>query len=174
MTTLHADNHDLDKLVRWHQGLSADQPNNFPIHAIFLVTEDDRTSHDIFRRFRAGFEAHGAQFHHLVIFGQHGSSSTLSMLMDEFGLATNSTPVLVLVDQKQAANFCVLPLPAGVSNAQDGLWAGVLNQVEGSTVTGEEALGIDSLPDLTFQDLGTRALVAIIGGVLDRVNPSWR
>ena len=72
----HADNHDLDKLARWYRGLSSGESGQFPVYAVFLVTSSDSAAHDIFRRFRSSFEAHGAGFDHLVIFGQHGVSST--------------------------------------------------------------------------------------------------
>jgi hypothetical protein len=91
-----ADAHDLDKLARWRRSLSEDGCCGYPVSAIFLVSERDRAAHGIFRRFRSSFEALGAAFHHLVIFGQHGASSTVRGLSKELGLDPESLPSLVL------------------------------------------------------------------------------
>ena len=67
-----------------------------PACAIFLVTGDDRASHDIFRRYRSAFEELGGGFHHLVIFGQHGVSSTQRAFLGEVALDQASVPLLVI------------------------------------------------------------------------------
>ena len=75
--TSHADSHDLDKLKRWNDGLASEKPDEFPVHALFLVSDESKAAHDVFRKFRNRFGSAGAQFHHLAIFGMHGVSSTV-------------------------------------------------------------------------------------------------
>ena len=65
------DKHDLDKMARWRGGLAGRQGRAFPAHALFLVGSENQAAHGIFRSYRASFLAHGAEFHHLVIFGQY-------------------------------------------------------------------------------------------------------
>ena len=108
----HADRHDLDKLARWKAGLdSADESGScsFPACAIFLVTGEDRASHDIFRRFRSAFEELGGGFHHLVIFGQHGVSTTQQEFLAEVGLDQTSVPLLVVVPMsgESRSAYCI-------------------------------------------------------------------
>ena len=64
--TSHADSHDLDKLKRWNDGLDGEKPDEFPVHALFLVSDESKAAHDVFRKFRDRFESAGAQFHHLA------------------------------------------------------------------------------------------------------------
>ena len=42
MTASHAENHDRDKLGRWHKDLVSGKPGNFPAYAVFLVSREDR------------------------------------------------------------------------------------------------------------------------------------
>ena len=93
----HADRHDLDKLAQWRDGLAAAAESGFPVFAVFLVTLEDRASHDIFRRYRSAFEDLGAGFSSLVIFGQHGVSSTMRAMLAELGLTMEQVPVLALI-----------------------------------------------------------------------------
>ena len=82
MSINRADRHDEDKLERWLTALLEDSSNDFPIHALFLVSESDQYAHGIFREFRSQFEQSGAGFQHLVILGQHGiSTSELGLLI---------------------------------------------------------------------------------------------
>ncbi len=171
MATSHADSHDLNKLARWYEGLCVGDSGRFPVHAIFLVSAEDRAAHDVFRKFRSSFEAHAAQFHHLVIFGQHGVSATVKGLLPEFGLHIGSLPVLVLLSKKPSATtVCVLPLPGGRGRESQSLegrrWMDVLAGVEKAAERGEEAPDVASLPGLTIYQLGNRSLVDLVGGVL--------
>ena len=116
----HADRHDLDKLARWKEGLdsAADGASaSFPVCAIFLVSPEDRASHDIFRRYRSAFEELGGGFHHLVIFGQHGVSTTQVAFLTEVGMQQQSVPLLALAPMSDASEdtgsvYC-LELPKG-------------------------------------------------------------
>ena len=112
----HADRHDLDKLARWKEGLdSADAGSEvFPVCAIFLVSPEDRASHDIFRRYRSAFEELGGGFHHLVIFGQHGVSTTQVAFLAEVGLEQASVPLLAIAPMGNVAgNVVCVELPKG-------------------------------------------------------------
>ena len=115
----HADRHDLDKLKRWHSGLRAAESaaapgGGFPVCAAFLVTGEDRAAHDIFRLYRSAFEELGGQFHHLVIFGQHGLSGTAAAMQDGLG-AELPLPLLLLFpgDTGTEAACLAVPLPPG-------------------------------------------------------------
>ena len=112
----HADRHDLDKLARWKAGLDGGDPgaSGFPACAIFLVSGEDRASHDIFRHYRSTFEDLGAGFHHLVIFGQHGVSTTQNAFLGQLGLGPNSVPALAIAPIAEDSNtiYCI-ELPKG-------------------------------------------------------------
>ncbi len=116
----HADRHDLDKLVRWKTGLDTaakGEATDFPVCAIFLVSPEDRASHDIFRQYRSAFEELGGGFHHLVIFGQHGVSATQEAFLSEVEMEQASVPLLVIApidwDRADDARVFCLDLPKG-------------------------------------------------------------
>ena len=92
----HADTHDLDKLKRWQRELEAIMPDAPAVYAIFLLSEVDTEAHAIFRAFRDSFEERNAGLAHLVIFGQHGVSTTVRALQPELSLAENMLPALVI------------------------------------------------------------------------------
>ncbi len=108
-----ADAHDADKLRRWRTDLSDSPSQTFPVYAMFLVSERDRAAHDVFRSFRSSFEDRGAGFGNLVIFGQHGVSSTVHLMLQKLGLASDAIPLLVLWQSSEFPQVCHLPLPAG-------------------------------------------------------------
>ena len=115
-TPTHADRHDLDKLTRWKTALDAapnNNPNPFPTCAIFLVSPDDRAAHHIFRQYRAAFEELGANFHHLIIFGQHGISTTATAFLTELGMKQTNIPLLAITPLPEATRVYCLPLPKG-------------------------------------------------------------
>jgi hypothetical protein len=111
--TSRADQHDIDKLGRWCRDLAEPSGNSYPLCAVFLVSEVDRTAHDIFRAFRSSFEQRDAGFGNLVIFGQHGVSSTVRMLLSRLGLPPGSMPLLLLLPSAGGRSLYLLPLPAG-------------------------------------------------------------
>jgi len=106
------DSHDLDKLTRWHEGLSSASGGKFPVCALFLVSGEDSRAHDIFRIYRTAFEEMGAGFHDLVIFGQHGMSSACAALIPGLGLSGLQTPSLVLISGNGSV-YRTTGLPAG-------------------------------------------------------------
>ena len=107
------DSHDLDKLTKWHIGLESASDPGFPVCGLFLASGDDNRAHDIFRIYRTAFEELGAGFHDLVIFGQHGMSSTCAALMPGLGLSSLQTPSLVLIIGGESLVLHTTSLPAG-------------------------------------------------------------
>ena len=190
MVSSHADNHDRDKLSRWNGDLSSNPPNPqlqrgargaFPVHAVILVSEQDRLAHDIFRRFRSSFEARAAEYQHLTIFGQHGVSKTVLGLMEAFGLAAKPLPLLLLFAEPWATTIYVLALPGGSERVGERLvdptpvhqgWAkalaGIENVVDGSA-PGSGRLDLASVPELMAHQLpGNPAdgVACLVGQVL--------
>ena len=108
------DSHDLDKLTRWHEGLTSATGKGFPICALFLASGEDIRAHDIFRTYRIAFEKLDAGFHDLVIFGQHGMSTTCAALIPGLGLTNLQTPALVLITSLETGLvFHTTGLPGG-------------------------------------------------------------
>ena len=108
------DSHDLDKLIKWHEGLTSAADSRFPVCALFLVSGGDRRAHDIFRVYRKAFEELGAGFHDLVIFGQHGDSNTSAALAPGLGLSGLRVPSLALISRPDPPVCHTTSLPAGV------------------------------------------------------------
>ena len=167
MTLSHADKHDLDKLARWYRDLSSNTPNpgsqrgNFPVYAVFLVSEADRPAHDIFREFRARGRAWFAEFEHLVIFGQHGVSSTVHGLLSGFGLSLEAVPVLVLFSAPLASQAYALRL-----TADDEPWKSTLTQIEAALDTGEKQLDPANLSHFTRLQLDDGPVVELVAMLL--------
>ena len=166
MTTSHADSHDLDKLARWYDGLSTGQTGQSAVHAIFLVSAEDGTAHHIFRQFRSSFEDRGTPFHHLVIFGQHGFSSTVGGLLPIIGLDTVAIPVLVLYEGPSATAVYTLPLTRG-SGSDDRNWMEVLGRVGREGVSGENPKGLATIPGVNGYQLGNSSVIDLVGRVLE-------
>lgn len=178
----HADDHDRDKLARWYRDLSSNPPNpplqrhvlsdaeggarrDFPAYAVFLVSANDRAAHDIFRQFRASFEARDAGFEHLVIFGQHGVSSTVLGLLAELGLPADATPLLAVFAFPPATTVYTLPL-AGAGEDAEIPWREALARVEDAADQGEKALDPASLPGFTGRRLKDGPLLEVVGLLL--------
>lgn len=173
-----ADTHDRDKLERWRREISAaldsvaspSSGSGFPVYAVFLVSEEDRAAHDIFRRFRTSFESRGAGFQHLVIFGQHGVSSTVRGLLDKLGLPVAATPCLALFAGPAAVLACTLHLPAGggcigCHGGNDATWRQVLAQVEAAADQGMGFPGLASLPGTTARRINGETIIHLLGGL---------
>ena len=145
----HADRHDLDKLARWKAGLDSaadDASTAFPACAIFLVSPEDRASHDIFRRYRSTFEELGGGFHHLVIFGQHGVSTTQLAFLAEVGMEQASVPLLTIASMgDETGNVVCLELPKGDRNGElddSRAWGAALERVR-VAAAGDSPLALD-------------------------------
>ena len=107
------DNHDMEKLAKWHEGLVSGTGDSFPVCVVFLASSEDRMAHDIFRTYRSAFEQWGAKFHDLVIFGQHGTSTTCTALMPALGLFDLKIPSLVLICRGKGLGLHTTNLPQG-------------------------------------------------------------
>ena len=171
----HADRHDLDKLTRWKTGLDAagkDGGESSPACAIFLVGPEERESHDIFRRYRSAFEELGCGFHHLVIFGQHGVSTTQVAFLAEVEMTQDSVPLLILAPmdaEKGSAVWC-LELPKGerdgdLDEAQN--WGEALQRVRAASA-GEE-LDFAGVPGVREGQLRHASLPSAVDGVLEEL-----
>lgn len=171
----HADRHDLDKLARWKAGLDGAADSgafSFPACAIFLVTGEDRASHDIFRRYRSAFEEFGAGFHHLVIFGQHGVSTTQTAFLGQLGLDSHVVPALAIAPMSgESGVVYAIDLPSGdrdgdLDEAQP--WGVALRVVE--TVEAEASLSLDGIAGISRRRLAAGSLRGAVGSVLNALN----
>jgi len=170
-----ADSHDLDKLARWRRDLTANMPARFPVYAIFLVSADDRAAHDVFRKFRSSFEARRAGFEHLVIFGQHGVSSTARSLLEEFGLPQDAIPTLALLAPSEAATVYALPLPTGDADnvpqgKPAGTWQDALAQIESAVERGDHSIDLTSLPGVARRQLHNGPLDKLVDKLLNSLS----
>ncbi|MCE2404919.1 MAG: hypothetical protein J4F43_07160 [Dehalococcoidia bacterium] len=143
MTGSRADGHDLDKLERWRSGLG--NRGDFPVHAVFLVSEADTLAHGAFRAFRSSFEARGGSFQHLVIFGQHGVSTTAATLAKELGVQGPPPPAMALLYGCQPSRAYVMALPSG-GGSDSSAWTRALLAVEAWIDGGAEGLDAEALP----------------------------
>ena len=118
MSLNRADQHDEDKVRRWLSALLQESLNDFPIHALFLVSESDQYAHDIFRGFRSKFEQSGAGFQHLVILGQHGLSKSELGLLSSLELLPDWVPCLIVFVVGDPILLRKIKLPAGAGESE--------------------------------------------------------
>ncbi len=168
----HADRHDLDKLARWKAGLDAageSGDSSFPVCAVFLVTGEDRASHDIFRRFRSAFAELGSGFHHLVIFGQHGVSTTQTAFLGQLGLDPQNVPVVAVAPMAVGpGTVYTIELPKGDRNGdldESQAWAAAIRAVEAASSDREE-LSLGEIGGLGARRLRSGSLAATVNEVL--------
>jgi hypothetical protein len=143
---------------------------------LFLASGEDNRAHDIFRVYRTAFEELGAGFHDLVIFGQHGMSTTCSALIPGLGLPGLQTPALVLISSGESGLvFHTAGLPAGAlaegESEEDDCeipWRRALESIK-QAVAGETELSLDGVNGLNRTDRSQRALAVIVGEVKLRV-----
>ena len=162
------DSHDLGKLTRWHEGLVSASEDSFPVCALFLASGEDQRAHDIFRIYRSAFEELGAGFHDLLIFGQHGTSSTCAALIPGLGLSDLRAPSLVLIGK---GVFHTTSLPAGAlaegrtEDDGDGVpWRQALEAIKESVEEGSE-LSLDGVGGLNRTELARGSLADTVGEV---------
>ncbi|MDA0734011.1 MAG: hypothetical protein O2909_06745 [Chloroflexi bacterium] len=165
--TSRADQHDIDKLGRWHRDLTEQSISRFPVYAVFLVSEADQTAHDIFRAFRGSFEQRAAGFGNLVIFGQHGVSSTVHALLSRLSLPPDSIPLLLLVTSAEDSPVYLLPLPAGdVPDASTGRLPDapleLLSRVEEFVDRENEDFDNSGMPELTERPVPAADLITLV------------
>ena len=169
----HADRHDLDKLARWKSDLDGSAEKGgagLPYCAIFLVGSEDRASHDIFRRYRSAFEELGGGFHHLVIFGQHGVSTTQVAFLKEVGLGNESVPLLTIAPMAgdSGSVYCI-ELPKGDLDTElddSQAWGAALKAVR-SAAMGEKPLSFGGIDGVTSSFLSAGGLTATVDGALE-------
>jgi hypothetical protein len=174
----HADGHDLDKLARWKSDLSTtpvSQAGEFPIYAAFLVSGEDRDSHNVFRQYRSAFEEMSAGFHHLVIFGQHGTSSTLLSFLSELELVWESVPVLALIASPTSTEALTIALPKGTSDAglnSSDPWNQALDGI-GEAARGGSVLDLGSIGGLegaSHRTFSSGTMVSAVERVLESLS----
>ena len=188
MTANRADQHDKDKLARWHRdlagGVTGGFPRGFPVYALFLVSENDRAAHDIFRAFRSRFEELGAGFQHLVIFGQHGVSQAEQTLLARLGLAADAIPSLVLLTASDPPLVYTLSLTSGDARPDDvkpeakdphqAPWHRVLEQVEQTETSagkGEaKALALGNIPGMSAGIGLSEPVIDLVAGMLGQLD----
>ena len=178
MAATRADTHDLDKLDRWRKGLEEAEAGAFPAIAIFLVSEAHRLSHYIFREYRTSFETRGAEFHHLVIFGQHGISTTVTGFLRQACLDLDCLPSLALVTGPEAMQAHLVSLPTGEAPDTDaGLdtdagpdqeqqtvdtWRVTLDRLESAADTGSASVDYSGISGVRTVDLGGLHLMGLV------------
>ena len=192
----HADRHDLDKLVRWKAGLDAPDilssskdgaAARFPVCAVFLVSPEDRAAHDIFRRYRSAFEELGGGFHHLVIFGQHGISTTLTAFLAELGMEPGSVPLLAVVPldiagdvtgdttgpPDGAGRVCCLNLPKGERDGElddSQSWGTALELIRAAVAgTAPRPISLNGVVGAVGGAFRCGSLAAAVDSVLERL-----
>lgn len=154
-----ADQHDEDKLERWRDALSSESQNDFPIRALFLVSERDQGAHDIFREFRSHFEESGAGFQHLVILGQHGVSRSEIGLLSSLNLSLDSIPCLIVLSTGNPMLFDKIALPPGPSSIQSDEesfkpWFDVITGIKSQGQRGQlDVIGSGDLFDGSVEEL---------------------
>ena len=169
------DSHDLDKLTKWHQGLTSAGRGEFPVCALFVTSGADRRAHDIFRVYRTAFEELGAGFHDLVIFGQHGDSGASAALVPGLGLSGFQIPLLSLIKfgSPPVCHTTVLPagaLPEGESEEAGANvpWKKALETI-GMAVGEGSTLSLEGVNGLVRRDFRGGTLAESVGQVRRQV-----
>ena len=165
------DSHDLGKLTRWYEGLLSDTKDSFPVCALFLASVGDRRAHNIFRIYRSAFEELEAGFHDLVIFGQHGTSTTCNALIPYLGLSSLEIPSLILICGGEELVLHTTNLPwgelAGERTEEDGdgvPWRQALELIKESVVKGS-VLALDEVKGLKRVDIPGGTVTDTVGAV---------
>ncbi len=173
-TDRHANGHDLDKLSRWQAGLSKqqEQEGTFPVIALFLVSADDQNAHNIFRCYRSTFGDLKAEFDNLIIFGQHGASTTMSSFLSELNLELDRVPVMALATGTNATEVLTLDLPKGsVASEGTGPWNKALELITEAANSGS-ALDPSRLEGASAESLAGGSLSSSVDRVLASVSPA--
>ena len=161
--TTRADQHDLDKLRRWRGDMKPAPGPEFPVHAVFLVSEKDRAAHDVFREFRRSFEERKAGFENLVIFGQHGVSEAVHAVAGALGLSGEPLPQLALLVSADEPRLYSVALPAGDALEGDAGAAGrALARIEEWVDGGEAGMEPGSDDGLTVRTAPGEPLAAMV------------
>ena len=134
-----------------------------------MVTGEDRASHDIFRRYRSAFEELGGGFHHLVIFGQHGVSTTQTAFLGQLGLDPQNVPVVAIASMAGGpGTVYTIELPKGDRDGdldQSQAWAAAIRAVEAASSKKKE-LSLGNVDGLEALKLRSGSLAATVNEVL--------
>ncbi|MDA1127402.1 MAG: hypothetical protein O2913_01730, partial [Chloroflexi bacterium] len=96
-----------------------------------MASGEDTRAHDIFRIYRTAFAEMGAGFHDLVIFGQHGGSSTSAALIPGLRLSDLQIPSLVLITGGALPVCHTTALPVGEAfEEEDAPWSSALDCIK--------------------------------------------
>ncbi|MDP7588449.1 MAG: hypothetical protein FI737_07385 [SAR202 cluster bacterium] len=170
MTEETPNSHDLNKLTRWYEGLASASGGTFPVCALFLASGEDNRAHDIFRVYRTAFAELDAGFHDLVIFGQHGMSSTCAALIAGLGLSGLQTSSLVLISGDIAV-FHSTGLPSGTLaegqaevDGDDVPWRVALEAIK-QAVGKKSEISLDGIDGFKRMDSTGEALADLVGKV---------
>ena len=166
MTQSHADQHDQDKLSRWCRDLTPSPLASFPAYAVFLVSPEDLFAHDIFREFRTSFQARGAGFEHLMIFGQHGISTTVRGILSALNLLDDNLPVLVLFREPSDDEV----YSHGLLSGCDESWRTILARLEGAVDAQRPTLDLSSISGVTSRSLQDGPIRDLAVRVLEQVS----
>ena len=160
--TTRADQHDLDKLRRWRGDMKPAPGPEFPVHAVFLVSEKDRAAHDVFREFRQSFEERNAGFENLVIFGQHGVSEAVHAVSGALGLSGEPLPQLALLVSAGEPRLYSVALPGDVLEGDAGAAGRALARIEAWVDGGEAGLEPRSDDGLTVRKAPGESLAVMV------------
>ena len=130
-STSYADTHDLDKLAGWYRDMVSAVSGQFPVYVLFLVSGEDHRAHNIFRQYRSTFQARNVPYQNLIIFGQHGVSTTVLGLLSELDLLLQSLPLIALFDAPPTTRLRILSLDQVGSSAKEGQepWKTILDSL---------------------------------------------
>jgi hypothetical protein len=169
--TSRADQHDIDKLGRWHRDLTEPSSDGFPVFGVFLVSDADGMAHDTFRAFRSSFQQRAAGFGNLIILGQHGVSSPVRALLSRLGLPPDSIPLLLLFTSGGGPSVYLLPLPAGrgsgpkIDRLPDTAQE-LLSRVEKFADRADESFDTSGMTDLLEMPLPAADLLTLVSELL--------
>ena len=171
MAASQADTHDLTKLERWLESMRNEEPDGFPVHAVFLVSSEHEKAHDVIRRFRESFQARGSGFRHLVIFGQHGLSSAAVALAGEWEEKVEELPLLALVTGASQEEVQLIPLPGRGRMGEDG-WSQVLAELDKWPDGVGHGFSLPSMKAVRRQRLVHGSLAALAEAVTEKLQES--
>ena len=165
-----ADQHDLDKLGRWYQDMVVETTGRFSVYGLFLVSEQDHRAHEIFREYRSSFQVRNVPYQYLIIFGQHGVSTTVLGLLRELKLSLESLPLLAFFDIPSNNALRVLPLDTTELSASEGPepWKHGLARIE--EVAGVGAVDLALLPGTTEIQFCERSILGVVQRLLERLS----
>ena len=109
----------------------------------------------------------------LVIFGQHGVSSTVHAMLQQLELASDAIPLLVLWQGPEFPQVCHIPLPAGEAgqDPRDNLPnpSLLLERIEKLASGSEDRLQTSDTPGMTTASIAARDVLPWVSALADTV-----